>query len=363
MLPISGSKIMGLLECPLGRPFRMPARHRNRILAATAATVLAAFPANAQSVAEFYRGKSINLIIGFSVGGGYDLYARVLARYMSRHIPGNPTIVPQNMTGAGSMRAAQFIYSVAPKDGLTFGTFSRMSAINPLVDNNFQFVATKFSWLGSVTNDVTTCMTWHTSPVKTYKDFLEKPSILGAQAPGSEIDIFASLHKTVLGANVRLSAGYPGTNEIMLAMERGEVDGICGLAWTTVKAQRANWIAEKKINVLIQNSIRKEADLANVPMIMDQTADREKQQILKLFVATHQFARPFAAPPDIPADRREALVAAFAATVKDPEFLAEAQRRDMEVAPVSAKAMSDMLVELYATPKDVLSKAAAAIAR
>jgi tripartite-type tricarboxylate transporter receptor subunit TctC len=321
------------------------ARLHRAVPVAAALALLSLTPAHAQSAAEFYRGKAINLVIGFSVGGGYDLYARVLARYMSKHIPGNPTIVPQNMTGAGSMRAAQYIYSVAPKDGLTFGSFSRMAAINPLVDEHFQFDGTKFSWLGSVTNDVTTC----------------KPSILGAQAPGSEIDIFASLHKNVLGANVRLASGYPGTNEIMLAMERGEVDGICGLAWTTVKAQRVHWIADKRINVLIQNALRKEPDLADVPMIMDQTWDPEKAQILKLFVATHQFARPFAAPPDIPADRRQALIAAFDATVTGPEFLAEAQRRDMEVAPVTAKAMSDMLVELYATPRDVLAKAAAVI--
>ncbi|CAN0025938.1 unnamed protein product [Phaeothamnion confervicola] len=322
-----------------------------------------ATPTRAQTVEEFYKGKTINLLIGFSVGGGYDLYARVLGRYMGKHIPGNPTIIPQNMTGAGSMRAAQFIYHAAPKDGLTFGTFSRMAAINPLVEERVLFDSNKFTWLGSVTNDVTTCMTWHTSPVKTYKDFLEKPSILGAQAPGSEIDIFASLHKNVLGANVRLSAGYPGTNEIMLAMERGEVDGICGLAWTTVKAQRANWIAEKKINVLIQNALRSEPDLTHVPKIMDQTGNREKQQILKLFVATHDFARPFAAPPGIPADRRDALIAAFDATMKDPEFLAEAKRRDMDVVPVSASALNAMLAEFYATPKDVLTKAAAAIAR
>jgi tripartite-type tricarboxylate transporter receptor subunit TctC len=141
------------------------------VLTAAALALIFLVPVQAQSAGEFYRGKAINLVIGFSVGGGYDLYARVLARYMSKHIPGNPTIVPQNMTGAGSMRAAQYIYSVAPKDGLTFGSFSRMAAVNPLVDEHFQFDGTKFSWLGSVTNDVTACMTWHTSPVKTYKDF------------------------------------------------------------------------------------------------------------------------------------------------------------------------------------------------
>ena len=329
----------------------------------TALLAAGTLPSRAQSVEEFYRGKSVNLLIGFSVGGGYDLYARVLARHMGKHIPGQPTVLPQNMTGAGSMVAARYLYSVAPKDGLTFATFSRMAAINPLIDDHFQFDSNKFTWLGSITNDVTTCMTWHTSPVKTYKDFLEKPTILGAQGPGSEIDIFGSLHKNVLGANTRLTSGYPGTSEIMLAMERGEVDGICGLAWTTVKAQRANWIAEKKINVLVQNAMRKEPDLADVPMIMDQTSDPEKKQILKLFVATHDFARPFAAPPGIPADRRDALIKAFDATMKDPDFLAEAQRRELEVEPVTAQRMTSMLAELYATPKDVLLKAAAAISR
>ena len=328
-----------------------------------AAVAVAAHPASAQSVEEFYKGKTINLLIGFSVGGGYDLYARVLGRYMGKHIPGNPAIVPQNMTGAGSMRAAQFIFHNAPKDGLTFGTFSRMAAITPLVEPKPLFDSNKFTWLGSVTNDVTTCLTWHASPVKTYKDFLEKPSVFGGQATGSEIDIFTNLHKNILGANVRLTAGYPGTSDIMLAMERGEVDGICGLAWTTVKAQRANWIAEKKVNVLIQNALRGEPDLAGIPMIMDQTNDPEKQKILKLFVATHDFARPFAAPPGIPADRRDALIAAFDATMKDPGFLAETKRRDMDVAPVTAKALSEMLTELYATPPDLLPKAAAAITR
>ena len=319
--------------------------------------------ASAQSVEEFYRGKSVNLLIGFSAGGGYDLYARVLARHMGKHIPGNPTIVPQNMTGAGSLRAAQFLYNAAPKDGLTFGTFSRMAVITPLVDSKVLFDANKFTWLGSVTNDVTTCLTWHTSPVKTWKDFLEKPSVFGGLGPSSEPDIFANLHKNVLGANVRLAAGYPGTSDVMLAIERGEVDGICGLAWTSLKAQRANWITEKKINILVQNAFRTEPELGSVPKIMDLTSDPEKQKILKVFVATHDFARPFAAPPGIPEDRKAALIAAFDATMKDPAFLAEARQRDMEVEPVGARALTDMLTEIYATPKDVLSKAAVAITR
>lgn len=327
------------------------------------AGIAAPSSARAQSVEEFYRGKSINLIIGFGVGGGYDLYARVLGKHIGKHIPGNPAVVPQNLTGAGSLRAAQFLYSAAAKDGLSFATFSRMAGITPLLDSKITFDSTKFTWLGSVANDVTTCLTWHTSPVKTWKDFVEKPSVFGGSGPSAETDIFVSIYRSVLGANVRIAAGYRGTSEILLAMERGEVDGVCGLAWTSLKAQRPQWIAEKKINVLTQNAMRKEADLPNVPRLIDLTQDRGKQQILKLFVTTHDFARPFAAPPGLPPDRRAALIAAFDRTMTDPEYLAEMKQRDLEVEPVNAKALNEMITELYATPKDVLAKAAAAISR
>ena len=167
----------------------------------------------------------------------------------------------------------------------------------------------------------------------------------------------------MLGANVRLSVGYRGTNDMLLAVERGEVDGLCGLAWTSLKAQRPHWIRDKQINVIAQNAMRTEPDLAGVPRLIDLTQDREKQQILKLFVTTHDFARPFAAPPDLPPDRKAALIAAFDATMKDPEFLAETKQRDLEVEPVHAKALDNMLAELYATPKEVLAKAATAISR
>ncbi len=320
-------------------------------------------PARGQTVEEFYKGKSINLLIGFGVGGGYDLYAWVLGRYMGKHIPGNPTIVPQNMTGAGSLRAAQFLYSAAPKDGLTFATFSRMAAITPLLDSKLTFDGTKFTWLGSIANDVTVCLTWHTSPVKTWNDLLEKPAVFAGAGPSAETDIFANLIKNVLGAKVRLAAGYRGTADMMLAIERGEADGLCGFAWTSLRAQRPHWIAEKKINVLVQKALRKEAELPDVPRLIDLTNDQEKQQILKLFVSTHDFARPFAAPPDIPADRKAALIAAFDATMKDPEFLAETRQRQLEVEPVPARSLTAMITELYATPKDVLAKAAAAISR
>jgi tripartite-type tricarboxylate transporter receptor subunit TctC len=340
------------------------ALHRNFIAASCLlATVVAALPARAQSVEEFYRGKTITLAIGFSTGGGYDLYARHLARHMGRHIPGRPNIVPQNMAGAGSLRAANFIYSAANKDGLTFGTFARTTGINPLLESGATFDGTKFTWLGSVTNDISTCVTWHTSQVKTWQDFLEKPITLGGQGPSSEPDIFANLYRNLFGAKVKLVAGYPGTNEITLAMERGEVDGLCGLSWSTIKTRHAQWLRDGKMNILVQAAFQKVPEMGDVPLILDVTKDQETLQILRLFLAAQEMARPFAAPPGIPADRAAALTAAFDATMTDPEFLADAKKLDIDINPVSGPAISRLLTQLYATPKNVLQKAAQAVAR
>ena len=337
----------------------------NARLSAVAAVALLAgmTPVHAQSVEEFYKGKSITLAIGFTPGGGYDLYARHLARHMSKHIPGRPTIVPQNMAGAGSLRAANFIYSAAPKDGTAFGTFARTTGLNPLLESGATFDGTKFTWLGSVTNDISLCVTWHTSKANTWENFLKHPTTMGGQAPSSEPDIFANLYKNVFGAPVKLVPGYPGTNEITLAMERGEVDGLCGLSWSTIQTRHLSWLKEKKINLLVQAAFKKDPEIGNVPLVMDLTKDTEKLQILKLILAAQEMARPFAAPPDIPRDRAAALIAAFNATMKDPEYLADAKKLRIDVNPVTGREIDKLLRELYATPKDVIAKASQAIAR
>jgi len=330
---------------------------------AFAALLTGLIPAHAQSVEDFYKGKSITLAIGFTPGGGYDLYARHLARHMGKFIPGRPTIVPQNMAGAGSLRAANFIYSAAPKDGTAFGTFARTTGLNPLLESGATFDGTKFTWLGSVTNDISLCVTWHTSKANTWENFLKYPTNLGGQAPSSEPDIFANLYKNVFGAPIKLVPGYPGTNEITLAMERGEVDGLCGLSWSTIQTRHLPWLKEKKINLLVQASFKKDPEIGNVPLVMDLTKDNEKLQILKLILAAQEMARPFAAPPDIPRDRAAALIAAFDATMKDAEYLADAKKSRIDVNPVSGADIDKLLAELYATPKDVIQKASQAIAR
>ena len=347
-------------------------RHRRRAARAVAnasiglaLAILAAPPARAQSVEDFYKGKTINLVIGYSVGGGYDLYARHLARHIGKHIPGRPSVVPQNLTGAGSLRAANFIYAAAPKDGTTFGTFGRTIAISPLLQGSAQtaqFDGTKFTWLGSVTNDVSTCITWHAAPVKTWSDMLEKTVTLGGEGPGADPDVFALLYKNVFGAKVKLVTGYHGTNDTVLAMERGEVDGLCGLSWSTLKSRHMQWIKDKKINILIQAAFRKQPELAHVPLVTE-LANPDQLRILKFILTSQEMARPFAAPPGIPDDRKAALIAAFERTMKDPEFLSEAEKLNLEVNPVSAKAIDDMLAELYAAPKDVVEKAAQAVAK
>ncbi len=337
-------------------------RDLRKVVGGTAACLVlaGAGAAVAGDVADFYKGNNVALVIGYSAGGGYDAYARLLARYIGRHIPGNPGIVPQQMTGAGSLRAANYIYSVAPKDGSVFGTFSRSMGISPLIDKA-TFDSRKFTWLGSVTDDDTLCITWKSSPIKSWSDFLTKPSAFGGEGAGADPDIWALLYKNVFGAKLKLISGYPGTNDIELAMERGEVDGVCGYSWSTIKSTHPQWIADHSVNIVVQAALRKEPALAGVPLLTELTTDPEQLQIVKVLLASQAMARPFAAPPDIPGDRKAALVGAFDATMHDADFLADAQKLGFDVRPVSAAAIDAMLAELYVTPKDVLAKATKAI--
>jgi len=329
-------------------------------LALAATLALPPASSRAAGVEDFYKGRTVAVIIGYSVGGGYDLYARLLAEHMGKHIPGKPTLVPQNMPGAGSLKAANFLYSVAPKDGATIGTFGRSMGLEPLL-GDAPFDGTKFNWLGSVTNDVSLCVTWKTSPVKSWNDMLTKDVTLGGEGAGADPDVFALTIKNIFGAKVKLVRGYPGTNETTLAMERGEIDGLCGLSYSTLKGRHASWLADKSVNLIVQAAIRKSPALPDVPLLTELTTDKEKLQILKVIVAGQGMARPFVAPPGIAEDRTAALRAAFAATMTDPDFLAEAKRTDIDVNPVSGAEIDALLAELYATPKDVIAKAAAAM--
>ena len=232
--------------------------------------------------------------------------------------------------------------------------------IAPLL-NKAEFDSTRFSWLGSITDEVSLCVTWHDATVRTWDDLLVRRSTFGGEGAGSDPNIFALLYRNVFGAKIKLVAGYPGTSEITLATERGEVDGLCGLSWSTLKGRYPQWLKERKANLLVQAGIKKEAELSHVPVATDLVKEPEQRQILNLILIGQAMARPFAAPPGIPADRKAALVAAFERAVKDPDFLAEAQRLNFEVNPVSSTKLDALLADAYATPKEVILKAAKAL--
>jgi len=320
-------------------------------------------PALADPVADFYDGRRITLVIGYSVSGGYDTYARVVAHHLGRHIPGNPTVLPQNMEGAGSLRAANYLYNAAAKDGSVIGMFSRGMAMEPLIGvSRTQFDARKFGWLGSGTDEVSTCVTWRDSAVKTWADALTTPFTVGGEGSASDPDIFATVVRNVFGVKLRLVSGYPGSAEVALAIERREVDGRCGWSYSSLKQQRSDWITNHQVNILVQLALKKSPELPDVPLVTDfATTDRERQ-ILRLVFSRQAMARPFVAPPGVPAERLAALRAAFEATMTDREFLAEAKQRGLEVNPVSGAEIDRLIDELYRTPTDTVAEVRAIIA-
>jgi tripartite-type tricarboxylate transporter receptor subunit TctC len=327
------------------------------MIAAIAALLALAAEARADAVVDFYRGKTVSVLVGFTAGGGYDLYARLLGRHIGRHIPGNPAVVVQNMPGAGSLKATQYVYGVAPKDGTVLATVSRGMATEPLL-NEAKFDATKLTWIGSVTSETSICATWNTSPIKTWDDMFRREFTLGGSAIGADPDTFALILRNVFGAKVKLVTGYPGGNDINLAMERGEVDGRCGWSWTSLKSQK-QWL--KQISPLVQFGLTKNADLPAVPLALDRAASDEQRQVLRLLIAGQFVGRPFFASPGIPDDRKAALRAAFDVTMKDKQFLEEAAKADLEISPTTAATIDEFLGDLYRTPADVVRKAVVAI--
>ena len=317
-------------------------------------------PAGAQSPAEFYQGKSVDMQIGYSVGGGYDLYARLLARHLGRHIPGNPTLVPKNMEGAGSLRLANWLYSAAPRDGTVIGATSRGAAFDPLLNQQgAQFDASKFTWIGSANNEVSVCVALQSAGIATFDDVLTKPLTIGSTGAGDDTYQFPALVNAVLGAKFKIITGYPGGNDVTLALERGEVQGRCGWSWSSIKATRPDWVASKKIVVLVQMSLSKHPDLPDVPLIMDLAKTDEERQIFKLIFARQVMGRPYLAPPGLPADRVAALRQAFTATMTDKAFVADADAGKFEINPVSGETLEALVNEVYRTPPEVTKKAAA----
>jgi tripartite-type tricarboxylate transporter receptor subunit TctC len=344
-------------------PWRALLRIRGIATAATALAVLIPpSTGHAQGVADFYKGKTVELLIGYSGGGGYDVYARLLARHMGKHIPGNPTIVPRNMPGAGSLVLANWLYNVAPKDGSAFGIIGRGTPFDPMLGiEAAKFDPTKYLWLGIMNNEVSVCVSWHTSNVTKYEQLLKQELVVGGTGPSADTDQFPRITNAVLGTKFRIISGYPGGNDINLAMERGEVGGRCGWSWSSVISTRMNWFKEKKINVLMQMALDKHDDLPNVPLVVDLAKNDEQRAILRLIFARQALGRPFLAPPNVPQDRAAALRKAFTDTMKDKAFLAEADKAQLEITPLSGDAIEKIIRDAAATNPAVLKKTAAMV--
>ena len=326
----------------------MALRQAARVAIAVLFTILAASSALAQPVADFYRGKSMDLYINSSVGGDYDLYARVIARHIGKHIAGNPTILPRNMEGAGGIRLANWLYNVGPKDGTAIGAVARATAFEPLLGNRgAQYDGTKLNYIGSANDEVSVCVAWYTSAVKTFEDAQKLPLVVGSSGASDDTYQYPALLNHIFGAKFKIVAGYPGGNDINLAMERGEVQGRCSIPWSTVKATRRFWIDENKVSVLLQYSLSKHADLPNVPLVMDLAKTDEQRTILKLIFGRQVMGRPFVAPPGVPKDRVDALRKAFMETMADKEFLADAEKAKLEITPASGDKIESLVLDVY----------------
>lgn len=304
----------------------------------------------AGSVEDFYRGKRLTIYVGSSSGGGTDIYGRAVARFIGKYIPGRPSVTVINMPGANGLVVANQLHRSLAKDGTALGTFDRAAAMHSIWGNPAaQFVATELNWIGSANIDTSTCVTWHSSGIDTLEKFMTREVVLGSTAI-----YHANLLNSLFGAKLKQVRGYPGGNDVVLALERGEVQGRCNWSWSSIISTRPEWVRDKKINVLLQFAEEKHPELPNVPLVTELAKTKQQQQMLALVLSSQTMARPFAAPPGVPAERVSALRKAFMDMSGDPQFLAAAKAQQLEVSPVSGKRIQDTLARISQTPKDVI---------
>ncbi len=333
-------------------------------LAALAALLALLPPAAADDIAEFYKDRTVTLYLGYPPGGAYDIYARLIGRHMTRHLPGNPQIIVRNKPGAASLNLVNELYNVLPRDGSVFGMFARSVALNRLLGRaGTNFDPVEFNWIGSANNEVSICGVWHGVGVRSIKDFLSRPLVFAANAPGAESDVYPNILNNLVGTHFKVVAGYPGVNDLTLALERGEADARCGWSWGAVKAAKPDWLRDKKIYIAVQFATAKHPELPDVPLATELARSDDESAALDLILTQQVMGRPFAAPPKVPAARVAALRQAFRRTMKDPDFLAEAQKLQLEIAPVEGEALQAMVARMFKTPARIVEAARKAIAQ
>jgi tripartite-type tricarboxylate transporter receptor subunit TctC len=318
----------------------------------------------AATVEEFYRGKAITLTIGAATGGGYDLAARLVSRHMGRHIPGSPSFVARNMPGANSLPMTNHLYTVAPKDGSEIGAPNNGIAFEPLFNvlskdgSNVRFDPIKFNWIGNPVQEVYLLFSWHTTPFKTFDDLAKGGQmIVGSMGPNADNTILPSILSQVTPAKFRIVHGYQGQNEVLLAMERGELNGAGGIGYNSLAATRGDWLRDKKVNILVQFAMTHHPDLPNVPLAIELVKSQEDRDVLEMVFTKYRMARPLVAPPDVPQERVTVLRRAFDATMKDAEFLKEAAKTGTDIDPVSGEEIEAVIRRVYAMPPALIVKA------
>jgi tripartite-type tricarboxylate transporter receptor subunit TctC len=336
---------------------------RQALLAAPLLLAMLA-PAPAQEdVAAFYKGKTIHIMSGVGVGSGYDINARVLARHMTRHIPGNPTVIVQNQPGAGSQTMANALYANGPFDGTAIGApFNGLPTTPLLQPGGARFDPNKLIWIGSTNRETQVMYVWHTVPVQTLDDLKTREIVMGAQAPGTTQYDYPALANSLFGFKFKIVAGYGSTPKIHLAMESGEVHGTIA-NWSTLRAINNNWIEEKKVRILAQWALVKNPEIKDVPLFLDIAKTDAERAALRLMLARLEYGRPFFLPPNVPVPRVQALRRAFDATMKDPDYLAEAGKLRVDIDPLSGEQVAELVRQVTATPADVVARVRAAMER
>ena len=327
-----------------------------RFILGAALLSYAALPARAQSVEQFYAGKTVELIVGYPPGGSNDVYGRAVARHIGRHIPGHPQVVFRNMPGAGSILAANHIYNVAPKDGTVLGLLAATNILDErLGAPGVKFETAKFSWIRRVSSSINVTAMWNTSKIKTIDDAFKMEAALGATGTGSTVYVYPNVLNRVVGTKFKLVMGYGGSNEAMLAMERGEIDGH-STSWEAYKSAHPDWIRDKKINVVVQYGLNRHPDLPDVPTCVEIAKTDEERQILKAVVNATEIGKAILSSPGLPAPRVEALRKAFMDMTRDGEFIAELEKMRVELTPLPGDKLQELVQEVGNLTPDLVQK-------
>ena len=330
-------------------------------VASMCALIAIASSARADAVEDFYRGKTMTFIVGHEPGTGFDLYARTLSRHWSRHMPGAPGVIVQNMNGASGLVATNWLYNLAPKDGLAIATFAHTAPLEPLLGGGTaRFEAQKFNWIGNADQSVSLCGVWHTAGVGKFDDLFSREILVGGTGLGGPLSSAANALANLVGAKVKLVDGYKGSVSVRLAILQGEIQGVCGMSLSSFNAQYGQDIKEGRFRFILQFGVREHPALPGVPPVYGYAKTADDRQAFDLVFGAQSIGRPYAAPPGTPPERVEALRRAFEATVRDPAFVAEIEKQQLDLNPMMGEELQALFTRLYASPKEVVERAKAA---